>query len=151
MDNLTLWIPGTGKTVDLQPLFFRFTFDTITALLFGKSVYSLRKDASKQEKRFAESFDIAQQYLVKRYRLLDLYFLIDGTKFRQACKSVHEFVDQIIDQGLSFSSQRPQQNRYRFLEVVANDVGDKAALRDQLLNILLAGRDTMSCLLSWTL
>ncbi|KAL8740842.1 MAG: hypothetical protein Q9190_006493 [Brigantiaea leucoxantha] len=128
VDNLTLWIPGNGKTVDLQPLFFRFTFDTITALLFGKSVYSLRKDASKQEKRFAESFDIAQQYLVKRYRLLDLYFLIDGTKFRQACKSVHEFVDQIIDQGLS----------------------DKAALRDQLLNILLAGRDTMSCLLSWT-
>ncbi|KAI4208911.1 MAG: hypothetical protein LQ351_008099 [Letrouitia transgressa] len=100
IDNLISWIPGNGLPVDLQPLFFRFTFDTTTALLFGKSVYSLKRDASDEEKTFAESFDIAQQYLVKRYRLLDLYFLIGGRKFIRACESVHAFVDNIAAQGL---------------------------------------------------
>lgn len=153
VDNLISWIPGNGEPVDLQPLFFRFTFDTTTALLFGKSVYSLKRDASDEEKRFAESFDIAQQYLVKRYRLLDLYFLIGGRKFIQACESVHKFVDNIAAQGLRSLAKESQdgQNRYLFLDTLYRDTDNKIALRDQLLNMLLAGRDTTACLLSWTL
>ena len=154
VDNLISLIPKDGGPIDLQPLFFRFTLDTTTALLFGNSVYSLREDRSESVREFEKSFDIAQQYIVKRYRLLDLYWLIGGRQFWRACESVHMFVDRIADQGLQAlaSGDRRKPDRYLFLDALAQDQHlDKVAIRDQLLNILLAGRDTTACLLSWTL
>jgi len=34
-------LPKSTGTVDIQPLFFKLTLDATTALLFGKSIYSL--------------------------------------------------------------------------------------------------------------
>lgn len=154
VDNLFALIPMTGEPIDLQPLFFKFTLDTTTSLLFGNSVYSLREDRSESVRDFEKAFDIAQQYLVQRYRLLDLYWMIGGRRFWRACKSVHVFVDQIAEQGLQAlaDSDQGKPDRYLFLDALAQDSNmDKVAIRDQLLNILLAGRDTTACLLSWTL
>ena len=153
VDNLISCIPISGEPIDLQPLFFRFTLDTTTALLFGESVYSLKSDSLKNETAFADSFNLAQEYLMKRYRLLDLYYLIGGRKFRDACATVHRFVDEIAARGLRAlkDSDKEKPDRYLFLDVIARDSKNKIALRDQLLNILLAGRDTTACLLSWTL
>lgn len=154
VDNLISLIPTDGSRIDLQPLFFKFTLDTTTALLFGNSVYSLREDRSKDVRDFEKSFDIAQRYLVKRYRLLDLYWLIGGRQFWQACKSVHAFADRIAEEGLKTLREDDQgkPDRYLFLDALAEDSQlDKTVIRDQLLNILLAGRDTTACLLSWTL
>jgi len=153
VDNLIARIPQDGSSIDLQPLFFRFTLDTMTSLLLGQSVYSLKSNAIGDEKEFAEAFNLAQEYMMKRYRLLDLYFLIGGRSFFNACKTVHKFVDQIIAHGLIniANTKQDKPDRYLFLDVVAQDCQNKDALRDQLLNILLAGRDTTACLLSWTL
>ena len=153
MDNLVSCIPLDGKPVDLQPLFFRFTLDTTTALLFGESVYCLKAKDSSDEQAFAESFNVAQDYLVQRYRLLDLYYLIGGQKFKNACTSTHRFVDEIAARGLRTleESDHEKPDRYLFLDIIAQNSPTKIALRDQLLNILLAGRDTTACLLSWTL
>lgn len=59
MDNLIVCLPMRGD-VDLQPLFFSLTLDTTAALLFGKSVLSLRVDVDQahENKPFAESFNI---------------------------------------------------------------------------------------------
>ena len=54
VDNLISCIPLNGKSVDLQPLFFRFTLDTTTALLFGGSVYCLKANDSNDEHKIAE-------------------------------------------------------------------------------------------------
>jgi cytochrome P450 len=40
---------------------------------------------------------------------------------------------------------------YGFLDQVAQESGSIERLRDQLLNVLLAGRDTTACCLSWTM
>jgi len=153
VNNLISCVPLTGKPVDLQPLFFRFTLDTTTALLFGESVYCLKANDSNEEQTFAESFNVAQDYLFKRYHLLDLYFLIGGRKFKNACTSTHNFVDEIAERGLRTlaDSNQEKPDRYLFLNVIAQNSPNRIALRDQLLNILLAGRDTTACLLSWTL
>lgn len=114
----------------------------------------MREDRSESVREFEKAFDIAQQYLVKRYRLLDLYWLIGGREFWQACDTVHKFVDRIADQGLEALDKADQQkpDRYLFLGALAQDPHlNRTAIRDQLLNILLAGRDTTACLLSWTM
>lgn len=88
VDNLIACITESDQSLDLQPLFFRFTLDTTSAFLFGESTYSLRANQAGEDVQFAESFDIAQDYVVQRYRYLDLYWLIGGRRFRDACASV---------------------------------------------------------------
>ena len=152
VDNLISCIRAVEGDVDLQPLFFRFTLDTTSAFLFGDSTYSLRANQSAQESDFAANFDIAQDYVVQRYRYLDLYWLIGGRRFKESCASVHRFIEQIIDRRQAASPEGSQKaGRYVFIDAIASDVRDRTALRDQLINIMLAGRDTTACLLSWIL
>ena len=151
IDDLISCIPR-NKPFDLQPLFFRFTLDTSTAILFGKSVYSLKSSSSRDSTKFGKDFDTAQDFVVKRFRLLDLYWFIGGRKFRDACASVHAFVEDIIQQRYnSRDVTKRREERFIFLDAVAEEMKDKSELRDQLLNILLASRDTTACLLTWTL
>ena len=84
----------SSDVIDLQPLFFRVTLDITTTFLFGESVRSLKTPKSAGELTFAEAFNTAQGYVAKRFRLLDLYWLIGGRKFREACQRVHEFADK---------------------------------------------------------
>ena len=152
LQNLMAHFRGDGSSIDIQPLLFKYTLDTTTAFLFGHSVYSLKEEGSADGVKFAQNFETAQDLVVKRFRLLDLYWLIGGRKFNDACHSVHQFVDTIIVQRYAQSKSKQEQcERYVFFDAVAQDSKDTVALRGQLLNILLAGRDTTACLLLWTL
>jgi cytochrome P450 len=144
----------TSDIVDLQPLFFRLTLDTTMAVLFGKSLNSLGERKAADERTFAEAFDHAQHVLAMRGRLGGLYWLIGGRKFWRSCKIVHDFVDAIVAEALEESNTQTSDNspprRYVFLQALISSTRDPIALRDQCVNVLLAGRDTTACLLSWT-
>ena len=94
------------------------------------------------EQTFATSFDLAQEYLLSRFQLEILYFLIDRLRFQRACNAIHDFVDVIITRGLhgyaELNEDKP--NCYLFLNAVAQSSSDKKALRDPLMNILLTER-----------
>jgi cytochrome P450 len=132
--------------IDLQPLFFRLTLDVSTEFLFGESVKSLKAPKSTGEQTFGEAFNTAQEFITTRFRLPDFYWMIGGSKFRKACQNVHNFADQIIDRNLSRNSEKSRV----FLDTVAESTADRAALRGQIINILVAGRDSTACLLTWT-
>ncbi|PSN61242.1 cytochrome P450 alkane hydroxylase [Corynespora cassiicola Philippines] len=151
VDDLIQIIHDRHGVIDLQPLFFRLTLDTTTAFLFGESIRSLVTPEKVGERTFATAFDTAQQWVTRRFRLLDLYWLVDGSAFRRACRDVHEFADQIIDRNL-FSARSGNKNsdKYVFLDAISQRTADKSALRGQVINLLTAGRDTTACLLSWT-
>ncbi|KAL9613904.1 MAG: hypothetical protein Q9167_001582 [Letrouitia subvulpina] len=57
VDNLLACLPDPGGIIDLQPLFFKLTLDTTTALLLGRSVQSLKAnvDADETNKAFARN------------------------------------------------------------------------------------------------
>lgn len=159
VDNLIALLPRNSGVVDLQPLFFRLTLDAASALLFGKSVYSLRADIDQdsQNKLFAESFNTAQEGLAKRFRLAPFHNLYNPPAFRQACRNVHRFVEDYIEERGLINNNSPTQSlpndgdekTSRFIEQVAAESTSAVDLRDQLLNVLLAGRDTTACCLSW--
>ena len=150
VNDLLNILPKTEAVVDLQPLFFRLTLDTTTAFLFGESVRSLLSPDGTGEETFAEAFNIAQKFVAKRFRLLDLYWLIGGKEFDRACSNLRHFADQIIDRNLNQDDRSSEaQNDYVFLDALARDAPDRNALRDQVINVLVAGRDTTACLLSW--
>ncbi|KAG2010662.1 hypothetical protein GB937_007628, partial [Aspergillus fischeri] len=151
VDNMVARLPLDG-VVDLQPLFFNLTLDIATALLFGRSVYSLKAgiDQDADNRLFAESFNIAQEGLAKRFRIAPWHFLYNPPGFRKACGDVHRFVEQYIDQLDLENSEDLDDKTYGFIKRVAQESASQQHLRDQLLNVLLAGRDTTACCLSWT-
>ncbi|MCJ1354973.1 MAG: hypothetical protein MMC33_004963 [Icmadophila ericetorum] len=151
VNNLLLCMSDAeGKAVDLQPLYFRLTSDTTTAFLFGESIFSLK--AGDREEKFEAAFNTAQRYVAKRSRLLDLYWLIGGKEFDNACKDMHNFADEILDRSLNPTDEtKIRDSRYIFLDANVKDSPNRMALRHQMMNILVAGRDTTACLLSWTL
>ncbi|CZR51989.1 probable cytochrome P450 52A12 [Phialocephala subalpina] len=152
-------LPRDGSTVDLQPLFFQLTLDSATEFLFGESVNSLTSQEGSEQEVFGRSFDLAQAQLGKRSRLGKLVHLFRDKEFDQACKTVHQFVDNIILKALERSQPKDaeksidgkgEKERYVFLTEMLKSTRDPKQLRDELLNILLAGRDTTASLLSNT-
>jgi cytochrome P450 len=153
--NLIGCIPEDG-VVDLQPLFFRLTFDTTTFLLFGQQMSSLKSEGiAGRESDFANAFNLGQDYLAHRGRLGEFYWLLGGSEFRKACKTCHAFVDDAVRKALEQPTTKgvkdSQKESYVFLDALVQETRDPKVLRDQCLNILLAGRDTTACCLSWTL
>ena len=153
----------TGK-VDLSPIFFRLTLDSATEFLFGESVQSQTAALSNDRPvpqigkldwtRFAPSFDGATHSLGDRARLADLYFLHNPKKFRDNCKEVHKFADYYVDLALNPDHKADlesgeKKEKYVFLQELVKATRDPTELRSQLLNILLAGRDTTAGLLGW--
>ena len=130
--------------------------DTTLAILFGKSFDSSSNPVKADEAaRFADAFDYAQHKLARRGRLGELYFLLNIPKFRRSCREVHAFIDEIVAEALAEfkDTSKPQcssQGRYVFLKALLNQTRDPKVLRDQCVNLLLAGRDTTAGLLSWT-
>ena len=139
---------SNGAIIDLQCLFFRFTLDTTTAFLLGESVYSLKSGGKEAD--FEKAFNTAQIHIAKRFRLFSLYWLIGRREFARACKSIHQFADDVLNRRLS-SFEDEKSSHHSFLDALSRDYRSSKALRDQLINLLVAGRDTTACLLSWTL
>ncbi|KAF4633345.1 hypothetical protein G7Y89_g4774 [Cudoniella acicularis] len=118
-------------SVDLQVL-FRLTLDTATEFLFGKSVnMDIRVQTQKSTALWPKGF-------------------------RESCKVCHEYIDQIVNRALSQDQRQTVsekdsmggKDKYVFLDALITQTQDPTELRSQLLNILLAGRDTAASLLS---
>ncbi|XRM43048.1 hypothetical protein ABZX51_006252 [Aspergillus tubingensis] len=154
VDNLISSIPD-DNVVDLQPLFFRLTFETTFYLLFGQYLSFLQSEGiTGQESDFANAFNLGQEYLAKRGRLGDFYWLLGGREFRKACKICHEFVDRAVQKALTSATNKSRGTKtepYIFIDALIEETRNPELLRDQCLNILLAGRDTTACCLTWTL
>jgi len=150
-------IPRDGSTVDLQTLFFQLTLDSATEFLFGESVNSLLSPEGSEQQRFGQAFDAAQVSIgnLSLFGKFSRYFTNDD--FEKNCKIVHDFVDKIVYKTLKeVDPLDPEKNaalnggRYVFLTETAKVTRNPKQLRDESLNILLAGRDTTASLLSHT-
>lgn len=142
---------GFDKLVDFQPFFFRFTLDTTTAMIFGQSVGSLKH---KGRDSFLDTFNEASLITASRVRFGDLYWLYTPPGFSAACKAVKTHTDQFVMNAL----QQTQDNwegttsdRFAFVKDLYSEHQDPRLVRDQLVNVLLAGRDSTASLMSFTL
>ncbi|KAK3318123.1 n-alkane-inducible cytochrome P450 [Apodospora peruviana] len=157
-------IPKDGSPVNLQPLCFKLTFDTTMFLLFGESAVSASDwgEVAGKESEFAQAFNTAQDYLALRGRLGPFYWLLNDSTFRNACRTCHRFVDQAVSKALKLSANKSSNSGkhdrdvdggkagYVFVDALVQQTKDPQVIRDQCLNVLLAGRDTTGCALQWT-
>nr|P16496.3 RecName: Full=Cytochrome P450 52A3-A; Short=CYP52A3-A; AltName: Full=Alkane-inducible P450-ALK1-A; AltName: Full=CYPLIIA3; AltName: Full=Cytochrome P-450ALK; AltName: Full=Cytochrome P450-CM1 [Candida maltosa]BAA00371.1 cytochrome P-450alk [Candida maltosa]prf//1513184A cytochrome P450alk [Candida maltosa] len=151
-----------GKTFDLQELFFRFTVDTATEFLFGESVHSLYdeklgipapNDIPGRE-NFAEAFNTSQHYLATRTYSQIFYWLTNPKEFRDCNAKVHKLAQYFVNTALNATEKEVEEKSkggYVFLYELVKQTRDPKVLQDQLLNIMVAGRDTTAGLLSFAM
>ena len=141
----------SGEIVDLQPLFFEFTLGTTTNLLFGEPYSSLAKE---DRDTLRDNFDYAALIVGIRVRLADLAPLYSPAKFKKACKVVRDWAAFFSNKALRYKDEVGEEKafeKYSFIIDLWKEIKDENLVRDQLLHILIAGRDSTACLLSWTL
>ncbi|KAL4910346.1 hypothetical protein BDW74DRAFT_165417 [Aspergillus multicolor] len=149
--------PATGWTANtnIQAIIFRLTIDSATEFLFGESAGSqaeaLRNGGTLPPDHFSGDFDRGQWYVAQRSRYEKFHWLVDNRESRAVVQRVHEYVDKFVHAALGPAGQEKKSDTYVFLEALATTTKDPIELRSQLLNILLAGRDTTASLLSWTI
>ncbi|KAF2268086.1 putative cytochrome P450 alkane hydroxylase [Lojkania enalia] len=150
--------------VDLMPLFFRMTLDSASETLLGPTMAfrSQLDPPGSASLRFMEAFDYVQKKIHRR-NILDrgymkpfglIYGLWRATKkdeFEEACTTVHSILDNMILEFL----RRPvkvldESRKYVFLEEMARNTRDPIELKSEVLNVLMAGRDTTAALLTNT-
>lgn len=163
------------EEVELQELLFRFTMDTATEFLFGQSTDCLtRKQANTENKsskrgernddqmrEFTESIQQAQDRIFLHVALGKLAVLTPNRTFQWHVRRVHDFIDGYVHKALaehndstrnhSEPHDEPSQKKkqpYIFLRALVQDTQDPKQIRDELLNILIAGRDTTASLIS---
>jgi len=159
--------------VDLQPLFFRMTLDSASELLLGSdmSFHSQSDPPGSISLQFMDAFDYAQMKVHRRNILergwtkpIGLLYQISkcGRKdrFERACDTMHSIIDDMIRAFLTKlekteSSTHSQEGdgegddgKYVFLHEMAKTTSDPLELRHEILNVLVAGRDTTASLLS---
>ncbi|KAH9865915.1 hypothetical protein IAQ61_008651 [Plenodomus lingam] len=154
-------IPRDGTTVDLQDLFFMLTIDSATEFLFNHSTNTLRMagndDAHNEDVIFSKAFNFAQFDITKRMRLGPLDRFRSNEEGERAIKICHEYIDKFVEDALRFRKEldgekkaggEAKDEKYYFIQEVAKQTTDKKRIREELINILLAGRDTTASLLS---
>ncbi|KAL1902772.1 hypothetical protein Sste5346_000682 [Sporothrix stenoceras] len=149
-------LSANGRVLDMADLFFRYTLDVATDFLLGKDTQSLT--IPRQE--FAEAFNEVQriQSLISRTGPANKF--IPRGSYNRGLRVIDEFISPFIDRALLLSPDELEktihdsdetQGRYTFLHALAQFTRDRKVLRDQLMAVLLAGRDTTAATLSWAI
>ncbi|KAI1082569.1 putative cytochrome P450 alkane hydroxylase [Whalleya microplaca] len=161
VDQLIALIARCDYKVDLQQLFFRMVLDSNSEYMFGESVGLMSETASGLATTFHHALDYAQQGTILRLRLGNLMFAHSDRKFRDSCRTVHAYAEKFVGKALEFRRQQAlradeekaeegrAREKYVFLNELAKDTDDPILLRDQIVNMLLAARDTTAGLLAF--
>ncbi|CAI6340176.1 unnamed protein product [Periconia digitata] len=166
--TLVSLLPRDGATVDLQGLFFRFTLDSAMAFLFGSAVGSL--EGREEAARFALALGVASRDIVAKFRYGALKGVRPGKREAEAAvRTCHEYVERFVDEAIAWRKEREEKvadgdvdcgrhgggegeekngEKYVFLRELVKQTTDRTRLRDELINVLLAGRDSTAALMA---
>ncbi|KAI8634103.1 cytochrome P450 [Xylariaceae sp. FL1651] len=153
VEKMISHIPPSGQTVDMMDLFFRMTMDVTTDFLLGESANSLDNPNSEFTHAFNEllSHQI-RLYVFRVFSPLDR--LAPRTEYHRHIKTIEDFIMPYIKQTLAIPPEEIEKltkadDEFTFLHNLARFTQDPKVIRDQLIAVLLAGRDTMAATLSW--
>ncbi|KXN82490.1 Cytochrome P450 52E2, partial [Leucoagaricus sp. SymC.cos] len=166
-------ISSLNEACEAQDLYSRFALDAASEFLFGENLDTLSASLPKPYKTpmgpkgsatqdtwgaFANAFDEAQMNITKRARIGYLWPLAElfGDRNRQHAEVIREWLDPLVKKALEEkgrfdngdSIESPVGDK-TFLQHLADSTENPVIIRDQLLNMLLASRDTTACVLTF--
>nr|CAB3495450.1 unnamed protein product [Digitaria exilis] len=157
---------ASGEPMDFQDLALKATMDSIFTIAFGLDLGTLGGSSSGDGARFAAAFDDASEFTLLRYvnafwKAMRLLNVGSEAALKDRVKIVDEFVyKRIRDRAQELSDCKAQADPdsrqdmlSRFIQTATNESGtvDYKYLRDIILNIVIAGKDTTAGSLAWFL
>ncbi|KAK4224503.1 cytochrome P450 52A11 [Podospora fimiseda] len=140
--------------IDLRPLIYDFTLDTATDFFLGKSTHLLKSRSESPSvpkpydlgSTFSSAFNTAVSWTATRERFKAFYWLVNPREFRSSCSSARHSLKNMILDGIIHSRD--------IQHSALNDILSKLELniyraRDELINLIFAGRDSNASLLCW--
>lgn len=149
VEDLIIKLEASSGVVDLQPLLYRLTLVTTITMILGQPVKNFDHEIGDS---FSKSFDKASLITATRVRLGDLYFLYAPKGFFKACRTVKEYAYQFVKDALDQEKwTEDKTDRVSFIADLYMDNKDLGRTRDQVINVLIAGRDTTAATMSYTM
>ncbi|KAL8845606.1 MAG: hypothetical protein Q9176_000242 [Flavoplaca citrina] len=151
VQELLLLMKGQGKEIDISELFYGYTLDAATDFLLGRSVGSL----GNADAQFARAFGDVQRIQNIRQRAGPFQVLVPLKKFWEGLKVMDAFIEPFVQDALNHTPEELDEKETEsssgstWLQSVARFTRDPKVIRDQIVNILLAGRDTTAGTLSF--
>ncbi|KAI3816286.1 hypothetical protein L1987_15979 [Smallanthus sonchifolius] len=161
LDNIS----REGVEADLQDIFQRFSFDIICESVFDYDAQSMSLDlpyipCEKALSHAEEAIFCRHIMPAKLWKLQRLLRIGSEKKLTDAWKDIDQFIyNRIAERQKVFSNMNSelQEEKFNFLTALMREVKNQSVasrdhnifLRDILLNLILAGRDTTSSTLSW--
>lgn len=103
---------------------------------------------------FAQAFDYALMAAASRARRGWVAYLVPDKRFDDSVKICQRFIDRYVASALSDGGGRVKERPYVFLNELLGSGASAEHIRDQILAIIIGGRDTSAGTLSslfWTL
>ncbi|GAB2270271.1 hypothetical protein Dimus_005176 [Dionaea muscipula] len=155
--NVVAGAANSNQIVDIQDLFMKSTMDSIFKVAFGVDLGTMC-GTSEEGTKFSHAFDDASSLIVQRYfdplwPMKKFLNLGSEAKLKKSVQVIDNFVYKLIDKAVmqkhnshdSSSSMKKEDILSRFLQ--SNT--DPKYLRDLILNLVIAGKDTTAGTLSW--
>ncbi|KAF5667323.1 cytochrome P450 monooxygenase 52A13 [Fusarium heterosporum] len=153
-------IPNDGKSIDLNDLILSFTLDSSTEFLFGESTETLKSGTNR---KFYDAFAYSLNDISLGLRLGPWHrFRRTDPKAVESHRICREYADKYVNKALDYRRKAlangnekdsekgavdEGEDRRTFLRELAMATDDREKLRDELLSLLLAGRDTTASLI----
>ncbi|TFY66527.1 hypothetical protein EVG20_g4563 [Dentipellis fragilis] len=162
----------SGRPCDIQDLHTRFSLDSSAEFLLGQELNTLSaalpsagaesfgaKGSETHDKwgEFVRAFDLCQDISTRRAKIgkiWPLFELFDDTMEKPA-KTIKDGLEPLVEAALKDKTDSKQgrkedsMEQKTFLQHLAESTEDVGLIRDQLLSIIIASRDTTACLLSF--
>lgn len=150
--KLIAQIPRDGRAFDLQAMFSMLTTDTISDFMFGNST-DLLGTAPEDGLRFGRCFDVSMQKIANRARLGWLTLLLPDRELNDCTAFMNAYVEKYVAEVRREQDEKKREQgdgkRYMFLNELLQTGEPDEAIRDQLMSIFTAGRDTTTSVLSY--
>ncbi|OJJ48159.1 hypothetical protein ASPZODRAFT_150447 [Penicilliopsis zonata CBS 506.65] len=139
-----------GEAFDLMDLFYRMTLDVTTEFLLGRGIHSLENPQGEFVHAFAEVQRIQMLLTV----LGPIQAFIPRGAYKRGIKTIDDFVLPFVHSALALPVDELEklsksEKSFTFLHALAHFTRDPKVIRDQVVSVLLAGRDTTAATLSW--
>ncbi|KAK0749583.1 glycosyl hydrolase family 76-domain-containing protein [Schizothecium vesticola] len=147
IDNFLAVIPRDGSTFDIQELILKLTMDSSTDFLLGHSTNSLVY-ASPEALQFYRDFEYASSEAAVRSLLGPILHYLPHPKLKKSAQRLRQYIRfylrKVTDKGPSETKDRS----YVFIDELLKLKPTEDYLIDQILSVIVAGRDTTASGLS---
>ena len=158
LDALLTFIPRDGSTIDLIPLLKRYTLDTSSEILFGKSVKSQSTVSSDEDtnSEFLKNFEFASANIGKHRHVGKFMWLGQDKRWIEATKIIHQYIEKQVQEAIASRKTAHQSTplneanempRYTLLKRMADLTDDRLDLRHQILHVFLPGHESTGIVL----